>query len=68
MGLAFAFLMPMGAILIRAARFKNLVWYHASIMIFAYTLALVGLGLGIYIATEPESQVFVFLLSLMLAL
>jgi len=60
MGVAFAFLMPMGAILIRATRFRHLVWYHAAIMLFAYVLALVGLGLGIYIAIVPESQVFVF--------
>ena len=57
MGLAFAFLMPMGAILIRVASMRHLVWYHAAIMLFAYVLALAGLGLGVYIAIEPESQV-----------
>lgn len=57
MGFAFAFLMPMGAILMRASRFKNLIWYHAAIMVFAYLLALAGLGLGVYIAIKPESEV-----------
>lgn len=67
MGFAFAFLMPMGAILIRAARLRNLVWYHAAIMIFAYALALVGLGLGVYIAIVPESQVFKLPLDLVIS-
>lgn len=57
MGFAFAFLMPVGAIVMRVAKVKGLIWYHAAIMMFAYTLALAGLGLGIYIAIKPESQV-----------
>jgi len=56
MGFAFAFLFPFGAIIIRSASFRGLVWVHAVIQIFAYTLALVGLGLGVYIAIYPESQ------------
>lgn len=57
MGLAFAVLFPLGAIVIRTASFRGLVWVHAGIQLFAYMLALTGLGLGVYIAIYPESQV-----------
>lgn len=57
MGFAFAFLFPLGAILIRVASFRGLIWVHAAIQSLAYALALAGLGLGIYIAIYPESQV-----------
>ena len=59
MGFAFAFLFPLGAIIIRIAPVRGLVWIHAGIQAFAYLLALVGLGLGVYIAVYPESQVCV---------
>ena len=58
MGFTFAFLFPLGAILIRVASFRGLIWVHACIQALAYALALVGLGLGIYIAVYPESQVW----------
>lgn len=57
MGLAFAFLFPLGAIVIRTASFRGLVWVHAGIQASAYILALTGLGLGVYIAIYPRSQV-----------
>lgn len=57
MGFAFAFLFPMGAIIIRISSARGLVWIHAGIQAFAYILALVGLGLGVYIAVYPDSQV-----------
>lgn len=57
MGFVFAFLLPVGAIIIRVASFRGLVWIHAGIQAFAYILALVGLGLGVYIAVYPDSQV-----------
>jgi len=57
MGLAFAFLFPLGAIIMRTLSFRGLVWVHAAIQIFAYILAVVGLGLGVYIAIYPDSQV-----------
>ena len=57
MGFAFAFLFPLGAILIRVASFRGLIWVHAAIQSLAYALALAGLGLGIYIAVYPDSQV-----------
>ena len=57
MGFAFAFLFPVGAILIRVSSFRGLIWVHAAIQSLAYALALAGLGLGIYIAVYPDSQV-----------
>ena len=57
MGLAFAFLFPVGAIIIRTASFRGAVYIHAATQAFAYALAIVGFGLGIYIAVYPESQV-----------
>ena len=57
MGFTFAFLFPLGAILIRVASFRGLIWVHAAIQTLAYALALVGLGLGIYMAVYPSSQV-----------
>lgn len=56
MGFAFAFLFPLGAIIIRTSSFRGLVWIHAAIQAFAYLLALAGLGLGVYIAIYPDSQ------------
>jgi len=44
MGLAFAFLFPLGAIIMRTLSFRGLV-------------SVVGLGLGVYIAIYPDSQV-----------
>ena len=57
MGFAFAFLFPLGAILIRVASFRGSIWVHAAIQSLAYALALAGLGLGIYIAVYPSPQV-----------
>lgn len=61
MGFAFAFLFPLGAILIRTLSFRGLVWLHAGIQFFAYLLALAGLGLGVWIAVYPEHEVCVHL-------
>ncbi|KAL6718395.1 hypothetical protein ACLMJK_004484 [Lecanora helva] len=57
MGFAFAFLFPLGAIVIRTASFRGLVWVHAGIQAFSYLVALTGLGLGVYIAVYPRSQI-----------
>ena len=57
MGFAFAFLFPLGSILIRVSSFRGLIWVHAAIQSLAYALALAGLGLGVYIAVYPESLV-----------
>jgi len=42
--------MPLGAIIMRTASFKNLIWLHAGWMYFAYIMALVSMGLGIWMA------------------
>lgn len=57
MGFAFAFLFPMGAIIIRTSTIRGLIWIHAGIQAFAWLLALTGLALGVYIAIYPDSQV-----------
>ena len=57
MGLAFAVVFPLGAILIRVASFRGLVWVHAAVQSLAYAMALAGMGLGVYIAVYPDSQV-----------
>ena len=57
MGFAFAFLMPLGIIVLRVSRGNNLIWYHAAIMLLAYVLALAGLALGVYIAVKPKKMV-----------
>ena len=60
MGLAFAFVFPLGSILIRIFSFPGLLWVHAGTQLFAYLLSIVGLGLGIYIALKPERGVCLF--------
>lgn len=50
MGAAWALLMPLGGILIRLLKGKNVIWYHAGWMSFAYTIVLAGFGTGIWIA------------------
>lgn len=52
MGLSFALLFPLGAILIRLLSFSGLVWFHAGLQILALALAIAGMGLGIYIVSE----------------
>jgi len=43
--LAFVIFYPLGAMAIRLARFKGLVWLHAGWMIFTYLVVLGGMGL-----------------------
>lgn len=57
MGFTFAFLLPMGAIILRISTVRGLVWIHAGIQAFAWILALIGLGLGVYIAIYPDNLV-----------
>ncbi|KAL2048644.1 hypothetical protein N7G274_000556 [Stereocaulon virgatum] len=54
MGFTFAFLLPMGAIVLRISTVRGLVWIHAGIQAFAWILALAGLGLGVYLAIYPD--------------
>lgn len=57
MGLAFAFLFPIGGIIIRVLSFRGLIWVHAGLQTLTYALALGGMGLGVYIALKPDNQV-----------
>ncbi|KAL8673232.1 MAG: hypothetical protein Q9168_002344 [Polycauliona sp. 1 TL-2023] len=51
MGLAFVLLMPLGVFIMRLLSSKNTVWYHASMQLLAYTIALAAFGLGAWMAT-----------------
>jgi hypothetical protein len=51
---AFAFLFPIGGILIRLASFPGLLWLHGAMQVFGYVIYTAALGLGAYIATHPN--------------
>lgn len=51
---AFVIFMPLGAIIIRTLSFKNLIWVHASWMVFAYLMALAALGMGVWMAVTVD--------------
>ena len=57
MAFTFVIVFPLGALLIRFASVKGLVWVHAAVQGFGYILAFTGLGLGVYIAIVPTFQV-----------
>ena len=57
MSLAFVIFYPLGAILIRALSFKGLVWVHAGVQVFAYTLALAGMGIGVWFTQNSDASV-----------
>ena len=57
MAFTFVIVFPLGALLIRFASVKRLVWVHAAVQGFGYISAFTGLGLGIYIAIVPTFQV-----------
>ena len=57
MAFTFVIVFPLGALLIRFASVKGLVWVHAAVQCFGYILAFTGLGLGVYIAIVPTFQV-----------
>ncbi|KAK5731924.1 hypothetical protein LTR17_010999 [Elasticomyces elasticus] len=50
--LAFVGLFPIGAIIIRVAGFKNLVWVHVATQTIALAVFVAAVGLGLYIATS----------------
>ena len=54
MGAAFVLFMPLGVFLIRLTSFKGIVWAHAGIQAFAYTVALAAFGLGAWMATVTK--------------
>jgi len=51
-GIAFVGLFPIGAILIRLASFKGVVWVHAAIQAIATILYVAAFGLGIWMWTS----------------
>jgi len=51
-GTAFVGLFPIGAILIRLAGFKGVVWVHAAIQTLAYVLFIAAFGLGLWMWTS----------------
>ena len=57
MGAAFVLFMPLGVFLIRLTSFKGLIWAHAGIQAFAYTVALAAFGLGAWMATVSDQWV-----------
>jgi len=55
-GIAFVGLFPIGAILIRLASFKGLVWVHAAIQALGYVLYIAAFGLGLWMWTSAPLQ------------
>ncbi|KAK5707945.1 hypothetical protein LTR97_000484 [Elasticomyces elasticus] len=50
--IAFVGLFPIGAIIVRVAGFKNLVWVHVATQTIALAVFIAAVGLGLYIATS----------------
>ena len=57
MAFTFVIVFPLGALLIRLASVKGLVWVHAAVQGLGYISAFAGLGLGIYIGMVPTFKV-----------
>ena len=57
MAFTFVIVFPLGALFIRLASVKGLVWVHAAVQGLGYISAFAGLGLGIYIGMVPTFQV-----------
>ena len=66
--LAFLIFFPGGAIFVRFAKFKKLVWVHAAIQIFGYCIYIAAAGIGIWmmltwhIWTSPHPKIGMALL------
>jgi hypothetical protein len=69
--ITFVAILPIGAILVRLARFNGLAWIHGGVQIFGYTILIAAAGLGIYIANasnrldEPHAIVGMLLLAIL---
>ena len=50
MGVAFLIVLPIGALLIRFAKFRGAVWFHAAWQVIGWALMIAGLALGIRMA------------------
>ena len=57
MAFTFVIVFPLGALVIRLASVKGLVWVHAAVQGLGYISAFTGLGLGIYIGMVPDFKV-----------
>ncbi|KAK5947472.1 hypothetical protein PMZ80_001622 [Knufia obscura] len=68
--LAFVAIFPTGAILVRLASFRGLVWTHGGLQVFGYAVFVAGAGLGIFIANgldylrEPHAIIGMTLLGI----
>ncbi|ETN38994.1 uncharacterized protein HMPREF1541_07036 [Cyphellophora europaea CBS 101466] len=67
--IAFVALFPIGAILVRLTSFQGLLWTHAGLQVFGYTVFIAAAGLGIFIARggaylqEPHAIIGLLLLA-----
>jgi hypothetical protein len=52
--LAWVIFFPAGAILVRVATFRGVVWWHAGLQAFAYALFVVNVGTGIWMSNETS--------------
>ncbi|OQO04792.1 hypothetical protein B0A48_09716 [Cryoendolithus antarcticus] len=53
--IAFVALFPTGAILVRLANFRELVWAHGGLQVFSYAIFATAGGLGIFIGNQDAS-------------
>lgn len=60
MGIAFAVLFPLGAIILRLFRFRGIAWFHGIWQTISWVIAIVGLGLGIWLANNGEGELVSF--------
>lgn len=66
--IAFIAVLPIGAVLVRLFSFNSLVWAHAGLQVFGYTVFVAAAGLGIFIADgaaylhEPHAVIGMVLL------
>ncbi|KAK4555589.1 hypothetical protein LTR86_007342 [Recurvomyces mirabilis] len=58
--LVFAFLFPIGGIIVRLANFKGLWWIHGLFQTFAYLLYIIAFGLGVHLATSAPASINFF--------
>lgn len=54
--LAWVIIFPAAAIIVRVAKFRGVIWWHAGLQAFAYSLFVVNVGTGIWLSNK-SSQV-----------
>ena len=52
--LAWAFIFPLGGIMIRLLSFPGLLWVHAGLQIFGYCVYIAAIGLGVQLSINPK--------------